>query len=244
MKTYKKRARITTAATVLAVVVAAVVGFTVWFAYHSSQVADSTLKSANKVSSDIPKVPAITDFASCEKAGGSKTLQTYPEQCVTTSGKKYTDTPKYLVIKEWGVKIPLSTNDSSVYYEVGLNGDVSNSSNIPTAMTIYAASTDALVGPAGVSCKGEYIAYLLRLPKNDPKWQPSTSIDDGNVLPIYGQRTVVGGYKYAIATHKEYGPDCFETTKSGAYNPDSITSGKFGTVVTAFTSDFKNIAAD
>ncbi len=118
MKTHKKRARITTMATVLAVVVAAAVSFTVWFAYHSAQLADASLKSANKVSGDMPKLPQITDFDSCKKAGGSKLLQTYPAQCVTQSGKTFTEALKYLTIKEWGVEIPLTSTVSDATYAV------------------------------------------------------------------------------------------------------------------------------
>jgi len=119
MKRQKKRLhnRVTVIAAVV-VVAATALGYATWFAYHSSQVAEASLKSANKVSSDIPKLPQITTFDACKTAHGSKLLQTYPEQCVTVTGKKFVDNPKYLVIKEWGVKLPLSANITDAYYYI------------------------------------------------------------------------------------------------------------------------------
>jgi len=234
---------------VLVVIIIAIVGFTGWFAWHSKKSADSSLNAANKsAQTTVPKttVKAVTSFADCKAAKGSKTLTTYPEQCVTKDGKTFTDktqsTQKYLIIKEWGVRIPLSAADSGAYYKI--DPTVQQSSVSPTNLTVYATQIDNLAGPAGVSCAGEYIAYLLRLPVNDLRWQPSASIDDGNVSPLFGNRTAVGDYRYAIATKKQYGPECWETSKTGDYIPDTATSQKFGNIVSAFTADFKNITAD
>jgi hypothetical protein len=149
---------------------------------------------------------------------------------------------KYLVIKEWGVKIPLSVTDSGAYYKV--SADIKQSATNPTNLVVYSTQSDNITGPAGVSCKGEYVAYLLRLPANDPKWQPSENVLDGNVSPLYFERKVVGAYKYAIATHKEYGPACWEATKANTYTADQATSQKFENVVSAFTADFKSIVSD
>jgi len=242
MKTHKQRFHTTLVIlTAAGLLVLAVLGYSVWFALHSSHLAELSLQSANKVSNDVPKVPVIATFTACQKAPRSVLLQTYPEQCVTAGGKKFTDAQKYLTIKEWQVRVPLgSAVDAGAYYTVNKDQPSAN----PVYLTVYATETDQLVGPAGVSCKGEYVAYLLRLPKDDPKWQPATSVDDGNIEPIYQQRTVIGNYKYAIATHKEYGPDCFETTQTGSYKPDTVTSQKFAAVVSAFSADFKNITAN
>ncbi|HSX31095.1 MAG TPA: hypothetical protein VLE99_04210 [Candidatus Saccharimonadales bacterium] len=98
---------------VAVLLVVATVGFTVWFAYHSNQVASRTLQSANQASSDIPKLPAVNSFDACKKSPGSMILQTYPEQCVTKTGQKFTASPTaaYLTIKEWGVRMPLGRSD-------------------------------------------------------------------------------------------------------------------------------------
>lgn len=106
-----------TALVVVGMLVVAAASYAVWFAYHSAHLADSSLKSANAVSKDIPKLPQITTFDGCKKAPQSKLLETYPEQCVTVTGKQFTGTaqPKYLVIKEWGVKIPYTGDDTFTY---------------------------------------------------------------------------------------------------------------------------------
>ena len=148
----------------------------------------------------------------------------------------------YLTIKEWSVKIPLSATVAGAYYEV--DKDTTQSATDPTYLNVYSKETDALTGLAGVSCKGEYIAYLVRLPKDDPKWQPQKTIDDDNVSGLFGSRTVIGDYKYAVATHKQYGPPCFQTKTTGDYVEDTATSKKFSDVVTAFSADFKKIQAE
>lgn len=146
-----------------------------------------------------------------------------------------------LEIKEWDVKIPLKSTDKGMYYVV--DSDIEQSITNPTSITIFSKDIDALVGPTGESCKGEYAAYLLRLPVNDPKWQPAATVDDGNVSPLYSPRITVGDYKYAIATKKQYGPKCFEKMVDGDYLQDEATAGKFNQIVTDFTSDFSDLKA-
>jgi len=121
VKTHKKRLRVALTAIIAAVaVVALTIGYTVWFAYHSAHLADASLKSANAVSKDVPKLPQITTFDQCKAAPKSKLLETYPEQCVTAAGKTFTGTaqPTYLVIKEWGVRLLLPSNLQSMDYQI------------------------------------------------------------------------------------------------------------------------------
>jgi len=118
MATHKKRLHVAVGVIVtVAVAVVLAAGYAVWFAYHSAHLANASLKSANSVSKDIPKLPQITTFDGCKNAPKSKLLETYPEQCVTATGKQFTGTaqPKYLVIKEWGVKIPYAGDDTFTY---------------------------------------------------------------------------------------------------------------------------------
>lgn len=153
-----------------------------------------------------------------------------------------TASQKYLEIKEWGVKIPLSSADSGVYYK--LDPSFQQSPSDPTNLTAYATQIDEITGHSGVSCKGEYLAYLLRLPSDDPTWAPSQNVDDGNVSPLFYERVVVGKYKYALATKKQYGPDCLAMSKTGDYSVDEAASQKFANVVQAFAEDFKSITAN
>jgi hypothetical protein len=147
-----------------------------------------------------------------------------------------------LSIKEWGVKIPLSSVDLGAYYK--LSDSIEQSPSDPTNFVIYSKEADAIAGPTGKSCKGEYVANIMRLPSDDPKWQPSANVFDGNISPLYVERTVVGKYRYAVETKKQYGPECFETSASGDYKTDEATEKKFTDIVNAFVSDFKNITAN
>jgi Tfp pilus assembly protein PilV len=98
---------------ILTIVVLGILGFTGWFVYHSQKSTDKSLNAANQAAqSSAAKIASIKTFADCKKAAGSKVQETSPETCVTKAGKSFTDTSvqKYLVIKEWGVK--LAFNDS------------------------------------------------------------------------------------------------------------------------------------
>ncbi|HSX44253.1 MAG TPA: hypothetical protein VLE69_03070 [Candidatus Saccharimonadales bacterium] len=201
---------------VLVIVIVGILGFVGWYVYQAKNKTNKTFESTANSQGEPTKA-------------SNKTAQ--PTQTASAL--------KYLTIKEWEVRIPLDTLDSGAYYEI--DKDVQQPSANPTNLTVYASEIDDLTGPAGNSCKGEYVAYLLRLKKDDSKWQPSTSIDDGNVSPLFSERKDIGDYKYAITTKKQYGPDCFATSKTGDYVVDQTTSQKFDSVVTTFMNDFKSI---
>ncbi len=127
MRTPRKRVQFLTMGVVLLVVVLGTMVFTGWFAYHGAQQASAVLKSANQVSSDVPKLAAVDSFATCQNAAGSKLLETYPEQCVTSGGKTFVGpTKQVLVIKEWGVKVEYTSTDTLSYKlsETGNGADV------------------------------------------------------------------------------------------------------------------------
>jgi type II secretory pathway pseudopilin PulG len=92
--------------TLLIIVVLAILGFTGWFVYHSKQTADKALNAAN--SSESAHANVVKSFEECKKSPGSTMLLIYPEQCITKDKKTFTDnSQKYLVIKEWSVKIEM-----------------------------------------------------------------------------------------------------------------------------------------
>lgn len=72
---------------VVLVVGVGVVGYSVYKTNQANKQADS-LKSSQTTHTQS----TVKEFASCKKAVGSKLLETYPEQCVTKDGKKFTDT--------------------------------------------------------------------------------------------------------------------------------------------------------
>lgn len=93
MKTKQNQSGLTLVEVLLIIIALAIIGFTGWFVYHSNKTTDNTLKSTDKVGqSSAAKVVPITSFDQCKKATGSTIEQTYPEQCVSKSGKTFTDT--------------------------------------------------------------------------------------------------------------------------------------------------------
>jgi hypothetical protein len=80
---------------VLIVVAIGIVGFTGWFVVHAKNATDKSLADTAKSQPAVTNTKtsaAVTDFASCKAAAGSIMQETYPEQCVTKDGKKFTDT--------------------------------------------------------------------------------------------------------------------------------------------------------
>lgn len=110
MKRYKSERGAGAVELVLILLVVAIVGFVGWFVWQSQQSVDKTYTDAAKTTATASK-SAVTSFTACKSATGSMMLETYPEQCVTKDGKKFTDpgqTIRYLDIKEWGVKLDVS----------------------------------------------------------------------------------------------------------------------------------------
>ena len=82
--------------TLLIIVILGIVGFTGWFVWHSKQATDTSLTNTANSQPSIAKKKAVTT----------------KETTDTTTAQKY------LVIKEWGVRIPVSDadNDADLTY--------------------------------------------------------------------------------------------------------------------------------
>lgn len=148
--------------------------------------------------------------------------------------------PPSLSIKEWGVKIRLSSATAGAYYMVDPNAP--QTSTYPEHFVVYSKDVDALVGSNGVSCKGEYIAYIKRLPKDDPAWQPSQTIDDGRVSTLFRNRIDIAGFRYAVSTYRGYAAACFGA--SANTNSNDATAQKLHDIAQTFAEDFKSIRAE
>jgi hypothetical protein len=91
----------------LILIIIGILGFVGWFVYHAQQNVNKTYSSSTN--DGAQQISAVKTYAECQKAVGSKTLTTYPAQCMTKSGKTFTDTAAepqgYLTVNEWAVKI-------------------------------------------------------------------------------------------------------------------------------------------
>jgi type II secretory pathway pseudopilin PulG len=154
-----------------------------------------------------------------------------PKTKNTSSSAALDSSPSYFVIKEWGVKVPVTDSNVKYYYKF----DKSYS----TIINVYSQKADGIVGPKGVSCKEEYIAYVLRLEASSPDWN-----DPEKVSPLFDHKITIGKYAFAVATKKEYGPDCFDAGSNNNYVTDQTTSAKFDAIVSQFVKDFQSIKAE
>lgn len=209
----------------IAVVVLSVIGFAGWRVIN------------NEVPVENMSEPVVTEEVDIASDNISDELSEEKNMAPTEIVKK-----SELVIFEWGVKIPLSDLVGGAYYKV--TTDFEQSATDPESLTVYTQESDNLVGPAGITCRGEYIAYLIRLPIDDSRWQPQKDITDDNVSELFGKRTDIGNYRYAIATKKQYGPECFiVATGLDTYTPDEATMQKFNEITDTFESDFSAITS-
>jgi uncharacterized protein (UPF0333 family) len=190
----------------LITIIVAILGGVGWYVWNSQKEVDKTYsQTAN--SSVSPKSKNSTNSAALDSS------------------------PNYFVIKEWGVKLPVTDSNDKYYYKFDKNDS--------TFINVYSQNADGVVGPKGVSCKGEYIAFVLRLEPSSSDWN-----DPDKVSPLFEHKTTVGKYAYAVATKKQYGPECFNSGSSNNYVADQTTSAKFDAIVSQFVKDFQSIKAE
>ncbi|HVW23379.1 MAG TPA: hypothetical protein VHB51_02775 [Candidatus Saccharimonadales bacterium] len=76
----------------LIAVIVLLIGLIGYYVWHANQTASETLTDSSKSTTPKFGLSSIKSFEDCKKAAGSKLLETFPEQCVTKSGKKFVDT--------------------------------------------------------------------------------------------------------------------------------------------------------
>jgi hypothetical protein len=143
-------------------------------------------------------------------------------------------TATFLAIKEWGVKIALSGDTQGAYYKF-----TPGTPAYPDAfLDVMAPKADAITGSKGTTCKGEYIAKIMRLKKDDPLW------DDPQFIGASSAKKDIGIYRYSVATLKQYVPECFNKGTGTNYEQDTATYDQFHKIADAFVEDFKTIQAE
>jgi hypothetical protein len=111
---------------ILLLVVVGIIGGTGWYVWHSSSQANKNLDNATNASDSAPPIKT-------KKISASSIPQ------------------KYLDIKEWGVKIPLSADDTNAYYTY--DSTASLGVTLYDGVSIFDSSFDQLKNSKGISCK-------------------------------------------------------------------------------------------
>jgi hypothetical protein len=204
VKATHKRTQFAALGVVMAMIILGVLVFTGWYAYHSQQVANASLQNANKVSSDIPKVAPITTFDACKKAGSSKILQTYPEQCVTKAGKRFTDS---VALKTYASKTEKASFRYPTTWQVA---DPAAVSSDPKADTLGLKSPNgkvtvswvSLVDGLGGACSPD---VALGVTSDDGLGACPSSVITGST-PISGVSGLVVAEGYITSDNKAFHP--------------------------------------
>ena len=113
MKMLKNQTGFSVIEALLILVVVGILGFTGWFVYHSKQATDKTL--ANTGNSNVQTKQSTTE-----------------QNKKTATTVQSTSEAKFLIIKEWGIKIPYSSNDTLSYVLKGQNSAQIASANLAT----------------------------------------------------------------------------------------------------------------
>lgn len=100
----------------LIVVVLGTVGGGGYYIWHKNQ----DKKKSSNTSQSQNKTAKITTYEECTKAEGSKIQESYPATCVTKDNQRFTQPveQKYLTIKEWGIKMQLSSAIANATYHI------------------------------------------------------------------------------------------------------------------------------
>jgi hypothetical protein len=194
----------------LIVVTVGILGGTGWYVWQAKSQADKNLSSANNVSQNVPTpTKSIKTFDDCKNAAGSKILTTYPEQCVTKDGKKFTQfSQQYLTIKEWGVRGKYSSNLTLRYMLLE-----DSSSSPPEVVKFSSTQLDA----SDSACKGSYGGFFERYKSSEHYLEGDDGLDSGKTAVQYASTidkkfyAHVGNYFYFF---RSPGAACNESKSS------------------------------
>ncbi|HET6924351.1 MAG TPA: hypothetical protein VFH39_00790 [Candidatus Saccharimonadales bacterium] len=100
MKSTSTQAGFAAIEAILILVIVAIIGGTGWFVWHTKQATDQSLTNTASAQPGIAK-------ANKAKTTTKKSATTTPASSTST---------KYLIIKEWGVEIPLTSELADAYY--------------------------------------------------------------------------------------------------------------------------------
>ncbi len=223
----KKSSGFTAIEGLLVVLVVAVLGFTGWYVWHARQ--NSYVKIGH--GNDVSFPGGASNYYECTEEAGSKMLETYPQICVSNDGKHFTQpigddktqpkSAKYLVINEWNVKIPLSSNIKDAFYSP-------QTDNATIMMHISTHKLQSLANQVNGCSSGIDDIYIRR----------DTSVSRGNDSSTDSTPfTRIGNYDYFFGNVIE--PQCISQ-----YNPNDPVMNQIVTIETSLREDLKKMVVD
>ena len=166
---------------VLIVVILAIIGGTGYYVYHTNKKSNDTLNSASQVAASSP------GKISKKKQSGSARQTAAPL------------TQQYLVIKGWGVEIPLSSGIKDAYYVFDSSGHAKLGTRSLTAMSAMCAPDK--IGVSLLS-RQTIATHNTNAQQSEPSWDH----------PVYP--TKIGNYYYGITHAQAACGDTINTTAS------------------------------
>jgi hypothetical protein len=218
MKKLNGQKGFTAVAGLLLLVIVGIIGGTGWYVWRAQQsVSESSKNTDYTVTTGVAKASESTK----------------PATQSTTS---------YLVIKEWGVKLPLYNDDSNAYYTY--NSSASLNVKYYDGITLHDKNFDLIKNSEGESCKGTDLYFVIRAKTFDiPKLADENSPDFiGDTSPSnFKQFPFANTYQFA-ADRDHVSPECAQLSK--AATRDKSVSTKYDKAVQAIEKSYINIQSE
>jgi hypothetical protein len=163
--------------------------------------------------------------------GGWYVWQRNPETPVDQSD--FSENGSYLVIKEWGVEIPLTEEIADAYYEF-------RSDNLAEYVALYDASFDRLKNSNGVSCGGDNAFQLYSITRAKPENIESLNEFAG---PRYQKFPFTDEWLFGGLGANQAPPPCsnLNPDPQGAYQEDTAILSTAAKKENAFDTAFKGL---
>jgi hypothetical protein len=217
MKTRTNQKGFAALQTLLLLIIVAMIAGVGYYVWHANKSASDTLARASQESQNAP---------------------------VLKSAKKPTSTQSnanqsYLLIKEWGVKLPLSTNDIGTYYTAPTSYKLSQT------VSLFDKGIDEFKNSKGISCKnpGYPMFIITRVKTNDVT--TSTDENSSNFIvetnaSMFKSFNFDKIYSYAGRPIHQSAPQC-EVIANNGNSGDPAVDAKYASVWLALQDSFDHM---
>lgn len=209
MKKFSKYSGFAVLEIVLIFVILGIIGFAGWYVWHSKQNANKAYNGASASSQEKAK-----------PSGKKKSAPAPPPQ-------------QYLVIKEWGVKIPLSSSITGAYYTI------SNTSAPEEIVYLLDSGFDATKNSNGTGCQGTYapgMFAIARVPKASINQVENVEGEQDGLL-AGGESVIMPGYYDSGTPANQAYPSCYFLDANNSTMDNNILTA-WNTKKAAFTTAY------